>query len=215
MIGHQRGIRRLQFPRYNLGFTAASLRPELARIIAERYLAAGDWAIAKTSVLSSNALQCRSAGSAIRMERELRQRIETLTPAQINLLAQSTADDRAAMAWLAAIKHTPFVFDFAGEVLRDKLAAHDPSLRHSDYEGYVDGKAAAFAELSQLKTSSKSKIRQVLLRMLAEAGMLSDGPALGTIQRPVLSQAVIRTVSADDRRWLAGFLWTEKEISDL
>ena len=69
---------------YNLGFTAASLRPELARIIAEAYLAGGgDWEVAKTRVLSSNALQSRSASSAVRMERELRQRLATLTLRQI------------------------------------------------------------------------------------------------------------------------------------
>ena len=33
-------------PDYNFSFTAASLRPELARIVAEHYLAAGDWEIA-------------------------------------------------------------------------------------------------------------------------------------------------------------------------
>ncbi len=104
---------------YNLGFTAASLRPELARIIAEHYLAACDWSEAKRRVLAANALQCRSAASAIRLERELRQRLQTLNHEQIELLAHGTAEDRAAIAWLAACKHTPFVFDFATEVLRD------------------------------------------------------------------------------------------------
>lgn len=58
----------------------ASLRPELARIVAEHYLAAdGDWDAAKNLILSSNALQCRTTRSALRMERELRQRVNTLT----------------------------------------------------------------------------------------------------------------------------------------
>ena len=43
---------------YNLSFIAASLRPELARIVAESYLATGDWNLAKERILSSNALQC-------------------------------------------------------------------------------------------------------------------------------------------------------------
>ena len=32
---------------YNLTFTAASLRPELARVVAETYLATGDWQATK------------------------------------------------------------------------------------------------------------------------------------------------------------------------
>ena len=197
---------------YNLSFTAASLRPELARIVAECFLATGDWNLAKERILSSNALQCRSAASAIRLERELRQRLGTLTHNQLILVAQATAEDRAALAWLAACKHIQFAFEFAAEVLRDKLAAHDPVLRPSDYEAYVENKGLSHPELARLTSSSKNKVRQVLLRMLAEAGLLAAGSAMGTIQRPVLSPAVVRVVTSDRPDWLAGFLVPDTEI---
>jgi len=197
---------------YNLSFTAASLRPELVRIIAENYLADCDWDAARHRVLSSNALQCRTASSAVRLERELRQRLETLTRSQIVLLAQATAEDRAAVAWLAACKHIPFAFEFASEVLRDKLAAHDPVLRHSDYEAYAENKGLSHPELAGLATSSKAKVRQVLLRMLAEAGLLGTGSALGTIHRPPLSSEVVRVVTTDKPTWLACFLVPDTEI---
>jgi len=197
---------------YNLSFTAASLRTELARIVAECYLTAGDWVLAKNRILSSNALQCRSAGSGIRLERELRQRLEMLTREQLILVAQATAEDRAAIAWLAACKHIQFAFEFAAEVLRDKLAAHDPVLRHSDYEAYLENKILSHTELAQLATSSRNKIRQVLLRMLNEAGLLEPGTALGTIRRPVLSAEVVGVIIADSPHWLAGFLVPDTEI---
>jgi hypothetical protein len=202
-------------PRYNLGFTAASLRPELARIVAECYLTVGNWDLAKDTILSSNKLQSRSPSSLVRMERELRQRIRTLTPIQIELLAHATSDDRAAMAWLAAQKHCSFVFEFAAEVLREKLAAHDPVLRLSDYETFVENKSAAHPELAQLATVSKNKIRQVLLRMLAEAGLLCDGSAMGIIQRPVLSKSALSAIVGDSGHWLAGFLFLDNEIRSL
>lgn len=197
---------------YNLSFTAASLRPELARIVAESFVAMGNWNVARDRILSSNALQCRSTSSAIRLERELRHRLATLTRDQLMLVARATAEDRAAIAWLAACKHIRFVFEFAAEVLRDKLAAHDPVLRHSDYEAYVESKGLSHPEIARLTTSSKNKIRQVLLRMLAEAGLLEKGAALGTIQRPALSPAVVRVVTADNPRWLAGFLIPDAEL---
>ena len=40
---------------FNRSFTAASLRPQLARIIAEMYLQEGNWPAAKARVLASNA----------------------------------------------------------------------------------------------------------------------------------------------------------------
>jgi hypothetical protein len=199
---------------YNLSFTAASLRPELARIVAEYYVELGDWDLAKAQILSSNALQCRSMGSAIRLERELRQRLDKLTVEQITLLTQATAEDRAAIAWLAVCKHILFAFEFTAEVLRDKLTAHDPVLRHSDYETYIESKALTHPELSKLTPSSKNKIRQVLMKMLTEAGLLAKETPPGMIQRPPLSPAVIRVIVSDSPTWLAGFLVPDTELSN-
>ena len=198
---------------YRLGFTAASLRPELARIVAEHYLASGDWNTAKARVLNGNALQARSAQSAIRMERELRQRIQSLTAEQLSLLAQSTSEDRAAMAWLAMLKYNAFVLEFASELLRDKLAAHDPILRRSDVETFIEGKAVAHPELQAVKPSSGRKLRRVLLRMLSEASILTPGEALGTIHAPLLSPKALQAIRQDDSRLLAGFLVTDAEIA--
>jgi hypothetical protein len=196
----------------SFSFTAASLRPELIRIVAEAYLQTGSWESAKAQVLALNALQCRSARSAVRLERELRQRLESLTHDQVVFVTQATSEDRAAIAWLAACKHIRFVFEFAAEVLRDKLAAHDPVLRPSDYEAYVENKSVAHPELAQLTASSKNKVRQVLLRMLAEAGLLVTGEVMGTIQRPALSPAIVRVVTSDSPHWLACFLVPAAEI---
>jgi hypothetical protein len=198
---------------YNLGFTAASLRPELARIIAEKFLTTGDWPTTKQWVLSTNALQCHSASTAVRFEGELRKRLQSLTAEQIKIMAHATEDDRTAMAWLAAMKHSAILFDFAAEVLREKLALHDPVLRPSDYETFVNHQSAIHPRLTELSVSSKYKIRQVLLKMLEEAGILQDGPGMGTIHRPVLSPALIRVISTDNPRWLAGFLVPDFEIS--
>jgi hypothetical protein len=203
-------------PPYNFSFTAASLRPELARIVAECYREAGNWAAAREHILATNALQARSARSAARLESELRQRLTELTEEQLTLLTSAPAEDRAALAWLAAMKRSRFLFDFAAEVLRDKLAAHDPLLRPSDYEKFVDAKSVMHPELARLATSSRAKVREVLLHMLREAGLLGDrarrGGALGTVQRPVLSPAVLRSISDDDPHWLAGFLVPDAEI---
>jgi hypothetical protein len=201
-------------PSYHLGFTAASLRPELSRILAECYLDLGDWDLASARILSQNLLQSRSAASAVRMERELRQRLLALTKGQIEILARATVPDRASIAWLAATKTIQFVSEFASEVLRDKMSAHDTILRPSDYENYVESKSGFHPELVGLRPSSKNKLRQVLLRMLVEAGLLYSGPrgSLGTIQRPVISPTVTDAIAADDPRGLACFLVPDKEI---
>lgn len=200
---------------YHLGFTAASLRPELARIIAEAFLACGGWGQARQRVLRENALQARSPASAIRMERELRQRLETLSLRQIEILAGAPADSRRAIAWLAALKHSAFVFDFSAEVLRGKVETLDPVLRPSDYENYFAAQALAHPELGELKTSTRSKIRRVLMTMLCEAGILGEGIRDFTLRRPVVPPDVLAAILADNPRWLAGFLVPDREIAAL
>jgi len=197
---------------YNFSFMAVSLRPDLARIVAELFLAERDWDVVKQRVLATNALQVRTSSSAIRMERELRLRLATLTDKQLEILATSAADDRAAISWLAAIKHIRFAFDFAADLLRDKLAVHEPVLRYSDYETFLETKAAFHPELASLRPSSKNKLRQILLQMLAEAGLVNAGNDVMAIRRPILSSTILDTIRSDDPRWLAGFLVPDNEM---
>lgn len=200
---------------YSLSFTAASLRPELTRVIAEAFVASRDWRAAKQHILATNALQARTPSSGIRLERELRQRLMTLTPEQIHLLSTGSADERAALSWLAMLKYNAFIFEFAAETLRDKLVARDSTLRPSDYETFVSAKIAAHSELNDLRATSKTKVRNVLLRMLTEAGILVAGDSLGTVQRSVPSPAVMRAIRNDDSSLLAGFLYPDAEIARL
>lgn len=200
---------------YNLGFLALSLRPELARIFAQCYLSTGDWLLAKQQVLATNAFQVSNTNSAVRMEREIRQRISTLTHEQVEILVHATTEERTAMTWLAACKDIAFASDFTVEILREKWVAQDPVLRPSDYEEFIRLKSVSHAELSSLTEKSKQKVRQVLFHMLKEAGLLIKGEGWGTIQRPVLSTRVQRAIVMDDPRWLAVFLVTDAEIAAL
>ena len=200
---------------YRLSFSAASLRPELARIIAEAYLSCGDWDETKEKVLKDNALQARSTASAVRMEREIRQRIQTLTPQQIELLALGSTDSRHAMAWLAALKHIEFIYTFAAQTLRAKIEILDFTLRPSDYEDFIASQSILHPELASLKPSTQDKVRRVSMTMLREAGILSDKQQGFDITRPFLPTDAQDVIIADNRYWLAGFLVPDEEIRTL
>lgn len=200
---------------YSLSFSASSLRPELGRIIAEIYLNCGDWEQTRQQVVKSNALQARSESSAIRMERELRQRLQTLTRQQLEILAQAPADGRGAISWLAACKYSLFIFEFAADVLRGKFDAQDPVLRPSDYENHIASQSAAHPELVALSPATQVKLRNVLKTMLREVGILGPNSKNQAITRPLVSPEVQEAILADDRRWLAAFLVPDGEIAAL
>ena len=197
---------------YSFSFTAASLRPELVATVVEHFSRLGSWDEAKKAVLTTNALQARSSASSIRMEREIRQRMQALTPEQLKLVSTSTADVRTCIAWLGAVKHSAFLFDFPAEIMRSNWDLRDAVLRVSDYERFINEKAPHHPELAKLTESSAAKIRRVLLLMLREVGLLVAGSDLGTIQRPFLPPSVENVIRADEPRWLAAFLFSDAEI---
>jgi len=197
---------------YNLNFRACSLRPDLARLVAECYLECENWADVKNRILATNALQTRSEKTAIRLEREMRQRLSTLTQSQIEILAHAPTEDSIAMTWLAVCKRIAFVRDFAVEVLREKIEVHDYILRPSDYEKFVDTKALSHPELSSMNETTTNKVRQITLRMAKEAGILMKGESWGVLSRPVISLTVRNVIRDDDERWFAVFLISNSEM---
>jgi hypothetical protein len=197
---------------YTFGFTAASLRPELLLIIAERFLHNGCWEKTKEVILATNELQCRTTTSAQRIEREIRPRLQCLSHNQLELMVQAGADTRISLSWLAAVKHSEFLFDFAAETLRSKIECHDHVLRESDYRRFMDEKTPAHPELLKLSESTSGKVRRVLFAMLREAGILLKAPEIGSIQRPVLPHEVERSIRMDNPRWLAAYLVPDREI---
>ena len=197
---------------YGFSFTAASLRPELLLIVAERFLQTSSWEKTKESVLAANELQCRTATSAQRMERELRSRLQTLSHRQLELLVESGADIRISLAWLAAVKHSCFLFDFAADALRPKIEQHDHVLRESDYRRFIEGKMPSHPELMKLSESTSGKVRRVLFAMLREAGILSKGDGIGSIQRPVIPLDVEISIRSENPAWLAAYLVPGSEI---
>lgn len=71
---------------YRMSFTAASLCIRESAILARRYLDLGNWEQVSSEAFSENLLQVRTQSSLRRLLRELTTHLETLAPAELNLL---------------------------------------------------------------------------------------------------------------------------------
>ena len=200
----------IQAPRYCLSFTAAGLKPELAAVIARSYGEVGNWRKARALVLERNALQARSLNTGKRLESELRQRLQLLTPPQLTLLAEGTSDNRLAMAWLAVLKRIQLALDLTRDLLLDKLEGSDPVLRRSDMARFYEACERQHPEFQALSSSSQMKVRSTVLSMLREAGLLAGkgnrSGLLGTVQRPSLSPQALRLIEESAPELRVGFL---------
>jgi len=106
-----------------LSFTAASLRPELACVIAQVHWQQADWRgrRRKTAVLTRNARSRPDPPAVLkRLESELRQRYRPSPPAQLVLLATGWAKTAQLWPWLASLKADSAAFDVvAGRCCRE------------------------------------------------------------------------------------------------
>lgn len=192
--------------KYNLGFTSASLRPELMREHAELYLQHRDWGVSKEAVLAGNLFQCTSQATSSRFEREFRGRLQQLTPAQLDILVSGSSEIRVAISWLAVVKKYVFLYHAVTRMVQPKLDQFEEILHESDYVTFLEEEADLHPEVKKISAASLGKVRRVLMRMLREVGFLSEGSGIGTLSRPYLPSEVRQVILEDDPTWLSTFL---------
>ncbi len=192
--------------RYNLGFTAFGLGSsqllELATLFVELN---EDWQEVRKAAIRDNIFRQSKESSLIRLEREFRLRLETLTANQTALLVESPSEARVPIALLAVFKRYRFVRDYAEGVLREKAEVFDFEVRPSDYSSFVEQQEPAHPELAELSDSTAKKIRQITHRILTEGEILSD-TVPQRIAPAVLSQQVIAVIRDEDLSLLPAFL---------
>jgi hypothetical protein len=198
--------------KYNMGFIGGGLLYLESVTVANCYAELKDWALVQEKVLGSNALQARVLNSAKRICREVILRLQALTDDELMLFIDGNREEQAHLLWLAVCKRYRYVFDFAVEVLRERYLRRQLALSHQDCDVFFYDKAEWHSELAALTKNSREKARQILLKLLREAGFLNKD---GTIKGVLLSRRFIETVCRDSREYLSIFPVTESDVREL
>ena len=201
----------MQGTAYMMSFTAGALLYRESITVARLYAEIGDWAAARAAALVDNALQIRTTSAAKRLAREAAQRLETLAPAQLQLLRDSDRREQTALLWLAICKRYRFIHDFAVEVVREKFVRLDLHLSYDDFDLFFNRQAEWHAEVDRIEPSTRTKLRSNLFAMLREADILSAGDL---IQPALLSPTVIQVIGADDPAHLAIFPISDAQLKE-
>jgi len=100
------------------------------------------------------------------VESELRQRLQTLTPAQLELLALGSGKTHKAYG-LAAFSESGFswLYGRGAGGAAEKLAGMDPVLRRSTWWRSMSCKNSSNPGMARWPRSSRQKIRSTLLHM--------------------------------------------------
>ena len=200
---------------YNMSFTAGAAMLNETYAVAQALLDCnGDWNRTKEITFKENLMQKDKAASNARYFALIKQRLETLNQAELEMLVNSTVAVRRQLVLLAICKAHPFIYDFISENVRDCFYNQYEKVTHANFNEFYNEKKFEHPELEQVSEDTVYKMRQVTFRILEQTELIEDINS-GILRRPYLSEAIERLVVQDDPKWLAIYLYSDNEISNL
>ncbi|QAY59786.1 DUF1819 family protein [Microbacterium protaetiae] len=173
--------------RYALSFTTGGLLEREAAVLAPVYTEHRDWAKVRDVAVNGNLLQARTHSTGVRRVRETVNRMSVLSDPEIELFAEVTASERGHLMWVAACRRYDFIGDFAEEVLRERFLTLASTVSYEEYDSFYRAKSMWHDELDTVSVATYKKLRQVLFKMMVEAGLLT---AEGAIEPTLVSARV-------------------------
>jgi hypothetical protein len=174
--------------RYRISFTSGSLYHRESVKLAELYLSLRDWEAVRAQALRDNLLQARTESTAKRTCREALARLQRLNDRELAFLPEANHQDQAHLLWVAVCRLYRLIADFAVEVIHERFVTLNLGLSFEDFDAFYNRKSEWHEELDNASASTRNKLRQVLFRMLREAGLLGKD---NTIHAVLLSPRLV------------------------
>jgi hypothetical protein len=178
--------------RYALSFTTGGLLVLEAAVLAPIYTEHRDWVKVRDLAVKENLLQARTHSTGVRRVREAVNRLSVLSDLEVESLIEITASERAHLMWAAACRRYNLIGEFAEEVLRERFLTLAGTVTYKDYDSFYRAKAMWHDELDEVTELSYKKLRQVLFKMMTEAGLLT---MQGGIEPALLSARVVEVLT--------------------
>lgn len=184
---------------YNASLVKTSLKLTESRIIVGLLLDRVDAAGWKRAIVDENILQKRSVSTATTYADYLRWRFCTMQP-ELWLLVRDGPAVIATHAVLAAeIKHNRLLADFFDQAVRDQVQQFKTSLTNKEWMEFIASCTSRDTNVGRWTPGVVSKLRQVIFRIMAEAGYVNDTNSM-TLQRVTVAPAVVSYLLAHGDR---------------
>lgn len=185
---------------YHAELSAGSLMPSESQKLAALMLTQPDAAAWQQAIKVDNLLQKNTPASATRQANLIRNRLNMLDPEGWQLITDASAELRIQMLLLAAIRHSRLLGDFLLDVYRSRQRRLEKTLNPADWEAFLHECAHRDASVSAWSTSTRRKLCQVILRILAEAHYIDTTRSL-RLTPPLLHPRVLRYLAEHQDRY--------------
>lgn len=181
---------------YRMSFTTGGLFLNESIEVARLHRDGEAWDDTAKRALDQGATALPKSASNRRSLREITNRLRVLTDTECRfLLEDADRTDQQALLWIAICRAYRFVGEFTVEVLRERHLSYQMDLPLSSFDTALENKAEWDEGLASLSMSTRRKLRQVLFRIMREAGILSQD---NRIQAAILSSQ-LRTLIRENK----------------
>lgn len=163
----------MSLQKYSMAFSTGGLFHAESVKLSKLYLEIGDWNKVRNYAIETNVLQTRTATTLKRVYREVFSRLETLHVEELEFLVQADAINQGYLIWMSICRRYPFIAEFATDVLRERYLSLKTDLHYEEFDSFFNRKSQWHPEIDQITTLTRNKLRQVLFKMLREAGLLT------------------------------------------
>jgi len=188
---------------YKMSFSTGGLFINESVEVAKIHRAGETWKETVARALEEGAASLPKLASQRRTLREIANRVSALTTDErAFLIEDADRQERQSLLWLATCRAYRFVREFSIEVIREQYLSYQLDLPLESFDVFFDAKAEWDDGLASISHSTKLKLRQILFRIMREAGILSED---SRIQTAYLSQRVKLMIEDGNREELLFF----------
>ena len=147
------------------------------------------------AIRTDNLLQKASPATAIRQARLIRFRLQSVDPKLWPLVAEGDKEVAMQAMFAAALKHSELLQDFVRSVVADHVRRLEMTLLPREWDQFLADCQARDPAVGTWSESTRRKLLQVVLRILAEARYLESTRSLRLLE-PHIHPTVAKTLKA-------------------
>ncbi|WP_271628815.1 DUF1819 family protein [Caldicellulosiruptor sp. DIB 104C] len=162
----------------------AFLYYELKRVLKLKVQGISDEQIRK-KVMEENLFQYKSKRSLRRLLSSVMRRVKVLDDYLINMVVNDPMETGKLVNLYAIMKTSRLFYEFMNEVVREKFEYNDMVLEKKDVNLFFRHKAEQSEIVAKWTDNTISKLKQVILKILTDAGVL-ESPKTGKLNKIIM-----------------------------
>jgi hypothetical protein len=176
---------------YDSDLIGGSLQVRESRVVADLLLQEASSDQWYQAIISENQLQKRSPATAKRVAQALRKRLERLEPPFWRAIRDGDDELATQATFCAVMARNLLLVEWMETVTHDAISTHAGHLKQFQWSEFLEDRVQRDQRIAAWTESSRKKMGQVVFRILAEVGLLSDTRSLNLqklIIRPEIRQ---------------------------